>query len=146
MCSLECFTWLLYFVEMNCHFESGCKDEGVFTESIESCCLRQGSSVSTTAAGGMCYPCISKYSVCVGKSTFNTCVVPISLVAILSLCINCPLTLSFTHHDGLQSHRQQGLWGGAFLDNVTLCGKTNLVPHLFKIEIFIVLESTFSTD
>ena len=29
---------------------------------------------------------------------------------------------------------------------VTVCGKTNLIPHLFKMEIFITLESTFSAD
>ena len=52
-----CFTC----IEMSCHFARDCQDTVTFPAlSIDQCCS-VGSSISFTAAGGTCQPCISMW-------------------------------------------------------------------------------------
>ena len=52
-----------------------------------------------------------------------------------------------TPHNFQGSTEREWTFGVELNNKVTVCGKTNLILHLFKIiEIFIVLERTFSAD
>ena len=62
-------------VAISCHLESDCTGIGLQVTNISQCCVEfQGSSVSFTAAGGTCQPCIREYilhvHVCVSVLTF----------------------------------------------------------------------------
>ena len=62
-------------VVISCHLESDCTGIGFQVTNISQCCVEfQGSSVSFTAAGGTCQPCIREYilhvHVCVSLLAF----------------------------------------------------------------------------
>ena len=66
---------------------------------------------------------------------YNTCTYEHVYTTYMYVCVGLPSTI-------------KNFKGSPTSKNVyvTVCGKTNLIPHLFKTEIFIVLESTFPAD
>ena len=80
----------VYFLGMSCHFASTCGGVPFPVESITECCSElKGSSISFTADGGTCQPCISKSSlagVCM-YIVFSGCTFHLNLEQIMWLLV-----------------------------------------------------------